>query len=119
MFVRFEKSVDAIDYPAKEASIECFGHGISDISGFFHSVGTNNGFSSSYYAVRGKCLLQFICLNTQQGCTWEVRSQLRGRFLKKKYACRGCKYNVLQNKGQITALNYDKQGCSHKPMVST
>lgn len=85
MFVRFEKSVDAIDYPAEQAPIESFGHCISDISGFFHSVGTNNCFSSSHYTVRGEGLLQFVCLNTQQGCTWKVSSQLRGRLLKKKH----------------------------------
>lgn len=84
MFVRFEKSVDAIDYPAEQAPVESFGHGISDISGFFHSIGTNNCFSSSHYTVRGERLLQLVCLNTQQGCTWKVRSQLRGRLLKKK-----------------------------------
>lgn len=68
-----EKVIDATDYPTEKTPVQRFGCGISDIGGFFHRVGSYNCFPSGYHTVRGESVLQFVCLNTQQGSSWKTK----------------------------------------------
>ncbi|RLW11138.1 hypothetical protein DV515_00001430 [Chloebia gouldiae] len=119
--ILFEQSVDAIDYPAEEAPIQCFGHGISDICGFFHSVGTNNCFSSSHYTVRERGAHGGVPTETSAGQlsrhTWKNEGKLSSEqwlfpsktaLLKGDILILSC-YNFLHRSPIHSVLHHGKQ----------
>ena len=58
--IRLQQGIDAVDYPAEEASIQGLGHGVSHIDGFVHSVGADDGLPSGDHALRGQCFLELL-----------------------------------------------------------
>lgn len=55
--VRLQQGVDAVHYPAEQASIQGLGHGVPDICGFVHRVRADDGLAPGDYTLGGQCLL--------------------------------------------------------------
>lgn len=55
--VMLQQTVDAIDYPAEESSVQCLSHSVSDISSFVDGVGPYNRLPSSDHTVGGESFL--------------------------------------------------------------
>lgn len=69
--VRLQEWVDAIHYPAEQASVQRLGHGVSDIGGFVHGVGADDGFAPRDHTLRGKCFLELLGSNAEERRSWE------------------------------------------------
>lgn len=69
--VRLQEWVDAIHYPAEQASVQGLGHGVSDIGGFVHGVGADDGFAPRDHTLRGKCFLELLGSNAEERRSWE------------------------------------------------
>ena len=64
--VRLQQGVDAVHYPAEEASIQGLGHGVSHVRGFVHGVGADDGLTSGDHALRGQRLLELLRADAQE-----------------------------------------------------
>lgn len=66
--VGLQQRVDAVDYPAEEASVQGLGHGVSDIGGFVHGVGADDGFAPGDHTLGGQRLLELLGADAEEGC---------------------------------------------------
>lgn len=64
--VRLQQGVDAVDYPAEEASVQGLGHGVSDIGGFVHGVGADDGLASGDHTLGGQRLLELLRADAEE-----------------------------------------------------
>lgn len=60
IYVRLQQGVDAVHYPAEQPPIQGLRHGVSNVSGFVHSVGADDGLSPGDHALGGQSLLEFL-----------------------------------------------------------
>lgn len=67
--VRLQQGVDAVDYPAEEASVQGLGHGVSDVGGFVDGVGADDGLTSGDHTLRGQRLLELLRANAEERCS--------------------------------------------------
>lgn len=65
--VGLQEGVDAVDYPAEEASVQGLGHGVADVGGFVHGVGADDGLAPGDHALGGQRLLELLRSNTEEG----------------------------------------------------
>lgn len=66
--VRLQQGVDAVDYPAEQASIQGLGHSISDVGGFVHGVGADDGLTPGNHTVGGQGLLELFGADAEKRC---------------------------------------------------
>lgn len=64
--VRLQQGVDAVDYPAEEASVQGLGHGVSDVDGFVHGVGADDVLTSGDHTLRGQRLLELLGADAEE-----------------------------------------------------
>lgn len=67
--VRLQQGVDAVYYPAEEPSVQSLGHGISDVCGFVHGVGADDGLASRDHTLGGQSLLELLRANAKKTCS--------------------------------------------------
>lgn len=65
--VGLQEGVDAVDYPAEEASVQGLGHGVADVGGFVHGVGADDGLAPGDHTLGGQRLLELLRSNTEEG----------------------------------------------------
>lgn len=70
IYVRLQQGVDAIDDPAEQAPVQGLGHGVSDVGGFVHSVGADDGLSPGDHALGGQGLLELLWADAEQRRRW-------------------------------------------------
>lgn len=68
--VGLQQRVDAVDDPAEEASVQGLGHGVSNIGGFVHGVGSNDGLAPRDHTLRGQSLLELLRADAEERCSW-------------------------------------------------
>lgn len=64
--VGLQQGVDAVHYPAEEASVQGLGHCISDVGGFVHSVGADDGLAPGDHTLGGQRLLEFLRADAEE-----------------------------------------------------
>lgn len=64
--VRLQQRVDAVDYPAEQASVQRLGHGVSDVNGFVHGVGANDGLAPGDHTLGGQRLLELLRADAEE-----------------------------------------------------
>lgn len=72
--VRLQQGVDAVHYPAEEASVQSLGHGVSDIRSFVHCVGADDGFPSGDHTLGGQSFLKLLRTNAEERGSWKKKS---------------------------------------------
>ena len=73
--VRLQQGVDAVDYPAEEASVQGLGHGVSDVSSFVHRVGADDGLAPGDHTLGGQRLLELLRADAEERRSWERRRE--------------------------------------------
>lgn len=71
--VWLQECVDAIHNPAEEPSVQGFGHGIPDVCGSVHSVGADDGLTSSDHTVGREGLLQLFRADAENKGSWNKK----------------------------------------------
>lgn len=64
--VGLQQGVDAVDYPAEEASVQGLGHGVPDVGGFVHRVGADDGLAPGDHTLRGQRLLELLGADAEE-----------------------------------------------------
>lgn len=65
--IRLQEGIDAVDYPAEEASVQSLGHGVPDIGGFVYSIGADNCLSTGHHTVGRQGLRELLRADAEQG----------------------------------------------------
>lgn len=69
ILVRLQEGVDAVDYPAEEASVQGLGHGVPYIGGLVHGVGADDGLTPGHHTVGCQGLLELLRADAEKGCS--------------------------------------------------